>query len=157
LCCGHHVIGTTRSEEKFAVLRALGVDPVAVDVFDAKGLSQVVRSVQPQIIIHQLTDLPTGLEPSRMAEAIVRNARIRDEGTRNLLAAAAAAGARRVVAQSVSRCRARRSAGKLTAKRARGRAGVMAKQEGDGVFATIKAGAAQRQRDVLLRFDGIAH
>jgi len=34
---------------------------------------------------------------------------------------------------------------------------VMAKQEGDGVFATIKAGAAQRQRDVLLRFDGIAH
>jgi len=63
-----------------------------------------------------------GLEPSRMAEAIVRNARIRDEGTRNLLAAAAAAGARRVLAQSVSRCRARWSAGKLTAKRARGRA-----------------------------------
>jgi nucleoside-diphosphate-sugar epimerase len=43
-----------------------------------------------------------GLEPSRMAEAIVRNARIRDQGTRNLLTAAAAAGARRVVAQSIA-------------------------------------------------------
>lgn len=41
-----------------------------------------------------------GLEPGRMAEAIARNARIRDEGTRNLLTAAAAAGARRVVAKA---------------------------------------------------------
>jgi NADPH:quinone reductase-like Zn-dependent oxidoreductase len=51
LLCGadHQVIGTTRSEEKFASLRALGADPVAVDACDAKGLSQVARSVQPQI------------------------------------------------------------------------------------------------------------
>ena len=42
------------------------------------------------------------LEPGRMAEAIARNAHIRDEGTRNLLTAAAAAGARRVVAQSIA-------------------------------------------------------
>jgi nucleoside-diphosphate-sugar epimerase len=65
-------------------------------------LSQVVRSVQPQIIIHQLKDLPMRLEPNRMAEAIARNARIRDEGSGNQLTAAAAAGARRVVAQSIS-------------------------------------------------------
>ena len=44
-----------------------------------------------------------GLEPGRMAEAIARNARIRDEGTRNLLTAAAAAGARRVVANGLTR------------------------------------------------------
>jgi nucleoside-diphosphate-sugar epimerase len=99
---GHHVIGTTRSKEKFANLRALGAEPVAVDVFDATALSEVVRSVQPRIVIHQLTDLPRGLEPSRMAEAVVRNARIREEGTRNLLTAAAATGAHRVVAQSIS-------------------------------------------------------
>jgi nucleoside-diphosphate-sugar epimerase len=104
LLCGadHQVIGTTRSEEKFASLRALGADPVAVHAGDAKGLSQVVRSVQPQIIIRQLTDLPMGLEPGRMAETIARNARIRDEGTHNLFTAAAAAGARRVVAQSIA-------------------------------------------------------
>ena len=37
-----------------------------------------------------------------MAEAIARNARIRDEGTRTLLTAAAAAGARHAVAQSIA-------------------------------------------------------
>jgi uncharacterized protein YbjT (DUF2867 family) len=61
---GHHVIGTTRSKQKFADLRALGAEPVAVDVFDATALSEVVRSVQPRIVIHQLTDLPKGLEPA---------------------------------------------------------------------------------------------
>jgi nucleoside-diphosphate-sugar epimerase len=53
-------------------------------------------------VIHQLTDLPKGLDPSLMAEAVVRNARIRDEGTRNLVRAAIAAGARRLVAQSIA-------------------------------------------------------
>lgn len=53
---GHQVIGTTRSKEKFADLRALGAEPVAVDVFDATALSEVVRAVQPRIVIHQLTD-----------------------------------------------------------------------------------------------------
>src|SRR3546814_20134412 len=37
-----------------------------------------------------------------MDEAIIRNARIRDEGTRNLVQAAIAAGVRRVVAQSIA-------------------------------------------------------
>lgn len=45
--------------------------------------------------MHQLTDLPVGLEPSRMASALERNAQIRDEASRNLLIAAVAAGARR--------------------------------------------------------------
>ena len=51
--------------------------------------------------MHQLTDLPPGLDPARMADAAQRNARIRDEGTRNLVAAALAAGARRMLAQSI--------------------------------------------------------
>jgi nucleoside-diphosphate-sugar epimerase len=37
-----------------------------------------------------------------MAEALGRNARLRSEGTRNLVAAALAAGARRLVAQSIA-------------------------------------------------------
>ena len=53
-------------------------------------------------MIHQLTDLPPGLDPSRMQEATSRNARIRDEGTRNLVRAAIAAGARRLIAQSIA-------------------------------------------------------
>ena len=99
---GHRVAGTTRSLPKAQELRDLGADPVVVDVFDAKTLSRLVASVRPEIVIHQLTDLPMGLEPNRMDEAITRNARIRDEGTRNLVGAAIAAGARRLIAQSIA-------------------------------------------------------
>ena len=99
---GHYVAGTTRSAAKSEMLRALGAEPVVVDVFDAAALSRVAASVRPDIVIHQLTDLPKDLDPSQMAAAIVRNARIRDEGTRNLVEAAIAAGARRLVAQSIA-------------------------------------------------------
>jgi nucleoside-diphosphate-sugar epimerase len=99
---GHHVAGTTRSAERADALRARGVDPIVVDVFDAAALARKVASTQPDVVIHQLTDLPSGLDPSRMGEAIVRNARIRDEETRNLVRAANAAGAGRLVAQSIA-------------------------------------------------------
>jgi nucleoside-diphosphate-sugar epimerase len=99
---GHRIAGTTRSLAKAQELRDLGADPVVVDVFDVETLSRLVASVRPEIVIHQLTDLPMGLEPSRMDEAITRNARIRDEGTRNLASASIAAGARRLIAQSIA-------------------------------------------------------
>jgi nucleoside-diphosphate-sugar epimerase len=103
LCnAGHHVTGTTRSLAKVEVLRELGADPVVVDVFDVEVLGRVITSTKPDIVIHQLTDLPDGLDPTRMAEALPRNARIRDEGTRNLVNAAIAAGARRFIAQSIA-------------------------------------------------------
>jgi nucleoside-diphosphate-sugar epimerase len=99
---GHNVTGTTRSAAKAEALRALGVDVAVVNVFDAEALSRALVSARPDIVIHQLTDLPKGLAPDRMAEAIVGNARIRDEGTRNLVKAAIAAGAGRLVAQSIA-------------------------------------------------------
>ena len=99
---GWQVVGTTRSPEKAAALRAIGVEPVIVNVFDAELLRAVVRKARPAVVIHQLTDLPPGLDPAKMAEARVRNARIREIGTRNLIAAAVAAGTRRVVAQSIA-------------------------------------------------------
>ena len=99
---GHEVFGTTRSPDKAPALEAQGVVPVVVDALDAQGLAAAVTTVRPTAVIHQLTDLPPGLDPARMAEALVRNARIRTEGTRNLVAAALAAGARRLVAQSIA-------------------------------------------------------
>jgi nucleoside-diphosphate-sugar epimerase len=99
---GWHVTGTTRSEEKVAALRALGVTPIVVDVFDAERLHKVVVEAQPSIVIHQLTDLPPGLDPAKMAEARIRNPRLREIGTRNLLAAAVAARATRMIAQSIA-------------------------------------------------------
>lgn len=99
---GWRVVGTTRSAEKTEMLRKLGVEPVVLDVFDAEALRRAVLESKPEIVIHQLTDLPPGLATDQMPEALVCNARIRDEGTRNLVAAAVAAGAKRMIAQSIA-------------------------------------------------------
>jgi nucleoside-diphosphate-sugar epimerase len=102
LDAGHDVIGTTRSTTNADVIRAAGVEPLVIDVFDAPALSRAMSSARPEIVIHQLTDLPPGLDPKLMAEGTVRNARMRREGTRNLVAAALAAGVRRLIAQSIA-------------------------------------------------------
>jgi len=99
---GWTVIGTTRSAEKSSILRVLGVQPVVVDAFDRDALISIVREARPSVVIHQLTDLPFALDASRMAHARVRNARLREEGTRNLVSASLEAGVRRVVAQSIA-------------------------------------------------------
>jgi nucleoside-diphosphate-sugar epimerase len=102
LTARHHVIGTTRSTTKADGLRAAGVEPVVVDVFDAPALSAAVLEAHPDIVVHQLTDLPPGLDSSQMTEGTRRNARMRSQGTQNLVAAALGAGVRRLVAQSIA-------------------------------------------------------
>lgn len=99
---GYRVVGATRTAANAARLTQAGAIPVVVDVFDAIALSRLVCEFRPEVVIHQLTDLPDGLEASRMAEAIPKNARIRSEGTRNLVAAARAAGVQRLIAQSIA-------------------------------------------------------
>lgn len=99
---GHHVTGTTRSAAKAGALHAAGIAPVVVDVFDAEALRAAVIAAAPEIVIHQLTDLPAKLDPALMEQAIGRNARIREIGTAHLMAAAKAAGARRMIAQSIA-------------------------------------------------------
>ncbi len=99
---GHEVTGSTRSVEKAAGLRAAGVKPVVLDAFDADAVQAALFDARPEVLIHQLTDLPQQFDPANMAEALARNARIRIEGTRNLIGAAKAAGVRRVVAQSIA-------------------------------------------------------
>jgi nucleoside-diphosphate-sugar epimerase len=102
LNAGHSVIGTTRSTPKADELRAAGAEAVVVDVFDASALSAAVLQARADIVVHQLTDLPRGLDPSQMAEGTARNARMRSQGTQNLVAAALDAGVRRLVAQSIA-------------------------------------------------------
>ena len=102
LDAGHQVVGTTRSTAKVGALRSTGVEPVVVDVFDAPALSRAVSAARPDVVIDQLTDLPSGLDPSRMAEGSRRTDRIRQQGTENLVEAALASGAHRLVAQSIA-------------------------------------------------------
>lgn len=102
VAAGHHVFGTTRSSDKAAWLRSIGVEPVIVDVYDAPSLRAAVVAARPEVVLHQLTDLPQVYDPATLPAALVGNARVRDEGTRNLVAAAVAAGARRMIAQSIA-------------------------------------------------------
>jgi nucleoside-diphosphate-sugar epimerase len=98
---GHNVAGTTRSAQKGDMLRTLGAEPVVVDVFDADALTRAVTAAAPQVVIHQLTDLPYAPNTPQYQEGLERNARLRIDGTRNLVTAARAAGVKRLIAQSI--------------------------------------------------------
>ena len=97
---GHVVAGMTRSPGKVERLRALGAEPVVCDVYDAAALREAVTAFRPALVMHQLTDLPD--DEASLANAGDANARMRREGTGNLLAAAGGAGAERLLAQSVA-------------------------------------------------------
>jgi nucleoside-diphosphate-sugar epimerase len=102
LSAGHAVTGMARSTDKADLVRSLGAEPVIVDVFDVNRLAAAVSAARPELVIHQLTALPDQVELVRQTETLERNARIRREGTHNLIAAALQSGARRIVAQSVA-------------------------------------------------------
>ncbi|GAB2481465.1 NAD(P)H-binding protein [Promicromonospora xylanilytica] len=99
VAAGHDVTGTTRSPSRAGVIEQLGGSPVVVDVYDVEALTAAVVGSRPDLVMHQLTDLPDAAAeiPARAAA----NSRIRTEGTANLLAAASAAGAR-MLAQSIA-------------------------------------------------------
>jgi len=99
---GYQVLAISRSAQRAAALEAAGARAMVLDVFDAPALSAAMLEFQPRWVIHQLTDLPAGLDPAQMPAAQPRNARVRREGTANLVAAARAAGVERMVAQSIA-------------------------------------------------------
>lgn len=99
VAAGHRVTGMTRFETRRALLEGLGATAAVVDVFDRERLGAVLREARPEVVVHLLTALPKrGV--MRAAELAATN-RLRTEGTRNLLDAAIAAGARRLVAESL--------------------------------------------------------
>jgi len=98
----HDVTGSTRDPAKAARLRVLGIEPVIVDVFDAGALAGAMMRVRPEVVMHQLTDLPSAPGTPGYAAGQEANRRLRIEGTLNLTRAAAMAGVRRVVAQSIA-------------------------------------------------------
>lgn len=97
---GHEVAGMTRSVAKADQVRAAGAEPVVCDVYDLEALTAAVVAFRPDLVMHQLTDLPD--DAALLPERVGANARIRSEGTRNLIAAAQAAGAKRFLAQSIA-------------------------------------------------------
>lgn len=96
---GHEVAGLTRSAAKAAMLRDLGAAPVVADVLDAPSIKGAVAEAAPDGVVHALTALPKN-GPMRAAHLKATD-RLRITGTANLLAAALAAGARRILAESI--------------------------------------------------------
>lgn len=99
---GWRVVGTTRKAEAVKTLESLGVEPAVVDVFDADALRAVMVDAKPLAVIHQLTDLPKQLDADALKQALTRNARLREVGTKNLVDACVAAGVRHLIAQSLA-------------------------------------------------------
>jgi nucleoside-diphosphate-sugar epimerase len=98
LAAGHQVTALTRSPEKQQSLRGLGAMPAVADALDAAALKTVVAAARPTHVIHQLTALPKA-GPRRASDLAATN-RLRIDGTRNLLEAAIAAGAKRLIGGS---------------------------------------------------------
>ncbi|HSZ04524.1 MAG TPA: NAD(P)-dependent oxidoreductase [Solirubrobacteraceae bacterium] len=102
LADGHQVTGMTRSREKLEQLRASGAEPVLADALDAAAVHDAVAQARPEAVIHQLTALPSRIDPRKIERDFALNDRLRDEGTRILVGAAQAAGATRILAQSIA-------------------------------------------------------
>jgi len=102
LAAGHHVTAMTRTPAKGDALRASGAEAVVADALDAEALRAAVADARPDAVIHQLTSLPQRIDPRRIEHDFALNDRLRTEGTHNLVQAAQAAGAGRILAQSIA-------------------------------------------------------
>ena len=100
VAAGHQVTATTRTPGKAAPLRAAGAEPAVLDGLDREAVIAAVRAAAPEVIIHQMTALGDMRAPRHLDRDFAVTNELRTTGTDNLLAAAAAAGTRRVIAQS---------------------------------------------------------
>lgn len=95
---GHQVVGLTRTPEKVAAIEAAGASGVAVDILDQAAVRDVITAAAPDVVMHQVTDLPD--HQAALLFKVPALGKVRTRGTDNLVAAANAANAR-VIAQSV--------------------------------------------------------
>jgi nucleoside-diphosphate-sugar epimerase len=99
---GHEPIAMTRSPEKADALRAHGIETYVCDVYDAQKLARTLVEARAEQVVHLLTDLPEDINMRRFERETASTGRLRSEGTRNLIAAAQAAGVRGIVAESIA-------------------------------------------------------
>jgi 2-alkyl-3-oxoalkanoate reductase len=97
---GHDVVASVRSPGKTGELAALGAEPVVMDGLDAESVAGAIAHAAPEVAVHQMTALGGAYDLRHFDRTFALTNRLRTEGTDHLVAAALAAGARRVVAQS---------------------------------------------------------
>ena len=96
---GHQVIATTRRIERAERLRGLGASVTTMDGLDAASVGEAVARAEPDAIVHQMTALSGEPDMRHFDRWFAKTNALRTTGTRNLLAAAQAAGVRRLIAQ----------------------------------------------------------
>jgi nucleoside-diphosphate-sugar epimerase len=108
---GHEVVGTYHTPGKDELLRALGAEPVALDLLDRDAVLAAVRAAAPDAIVHEATALADQTFSRNFDRTFAATNRLRTEGTDALLAAAWDVGVRRIVAQSFASYRYARTGG----------------------------------------------
>jgi nucleoside-diphosphate-sugar epimerase len=99
---GHEVIGTTRTPSKARQLEDAGAEPVVLDALSREAIFDALAAAKPEVVIHMLSALPRRMDPHRIQRDLAINDRLREDGTRDLVAAAQQAGARQMIAQSAA-------------------------------------------------------
>jgi nucleoside-diphosphate-sugar epimerase len=97
---GHDVTGTCRSASKESTIRSAGATPLVLDVLDAVATKSAVAHVHPDAIIYQATALAGSRFGRSLDKTFAPTNRLRTDGTDNVIAAARAAGVRKLLAQS---------------------------------------------------------
>lgn len=100
VAAGHQVSATTRSPAKVEMLRAAGAQPLVLDGLDGAAVGQAVAQVAPEVIVHEMTAIPAQINFRKFEQTFGATNKLRTAGLDNLLAAAAAQGVRRFIAQS---------------------------------------------------------
>ncbi|WP_062212752.1 SDR family oxidoreductase [Demequina oxidasica] len=100
VAAGHDVVGMTRSASKTAQIEAAGASAVTCDVFDAAALNGILAAVTPDVVVHQVTDLPDSHAVLPLKVPALNRAR--RTGTDHLVQAAQAANVPHFLAQSVA-------------------------------------------------------
>lgn len=93
---GHEVRGFARRPPADAA------DLVALDLLDHDAVVAFAAEWRPEAILHLATAIPARIDSRRAAEQFEPTNRLRTEGTRNLVAAAEAAGGAWLIGQSIA-------------------------------------------------------
>jgi 2-alkyl-3-oxoalkanoate reductase len=108
---GHEVVGTVRSAGNAERVRALGAEPVVLDLLDGPAVRKAVLEARPEAIVHEATALADATWGRNFDKVFAGTNELRTKGTGALLAAAREAGVRRFVAQSFASYRYLRDGG----------------------------------------------
>jgi nucleoside-diphosphate-sugar epimerase len=97
---GHEVVGTVRTPGNAERVRALGAEPIVLDLLDAGAVRASVLEARPDAIVHEATALADATWGRNFDKVFEGTNALRTKGTDALLAAAREAGVRRFVAQA---------------------------------------------------------